>query len=87
MPHYHPSVRSMKREVYGRTGTSNDSTDALSIGVDDRPETGVWVGRNDNPSIGRTATGGNAALPIWMDFMSVCERSGRWPAVLRGNAH
>ena len=63
-------ARTLGREVFGKTGTANDSTDALFIGFDDHLVTGVWVGRDDNSPIGRAATGGNAALPIWLDFMT-----------------
>ena len=66
-------ARSMNRDVYGKTGTTNGSTDALFIGFDDRLATGVWVGRDDNTAIGRAATGSNAALPIWMAFMSAID--------------
>ena len=63
-------ARSLGRQVYGKTGTSNNNVDALFLGFDDNLAVGVWVGRDDNTSIGRKQTGARAALPIWMDFMA-----------------
>ncbi len=57
------------RPVYGKTGTTNDYTDAWFVGFDDRLAVGVWVGRDDNTPIGRKETGSRAALPIWIEFM------------------
>jgi penicillin-binding protein 1A len=57
------------RPVYGKTGTTNDCTDAWFIGFDDHLAVGVWVGRDDHKPIGRKETGAAAALPIWIDFM------------------
>jgi penicillin-binding protein 1A len=55
--------------VYGKTGTTNDYTDAWFIGFDDSLAVGVWVGRDDHTPIGNKETGATAALPIWIDFM------------------
>lgn len=62
-------AKELKRPVYGKTGTTNDYTDAWFIGFDDRLVTGVWVGRDDHTPIGHKETGGKAALPIWLEFM------------------
>jgi penicillin-binding protein 1A len=62
-------ARELKRTVYGKTGTTNDYTDAWFIGFDDRLAVGVWVGRDDHTPIGPRETGARAALPIWIDFM------------------
>lgn len=62
-------ARALNRPVYGKTGTSSNNADALFIGFDDKLAAGVWVGRDDNTSIGRRQTGAAAALPIWMAFM------------------
>lgn len=58
-----------ERPVYGKTGTTNDYTDAWFIGFDDRIAVGVWVGRDDHTPIGSKETGARAALPIWIEFM------------------
>ena len=62
-------ARELKRQVYGKTGTTNDYTDAWFIGFDDNLAVGVWVGRDDHTPIGNKETGAAAALPIWIDFM------------------
>ncbi len=66
----------LKREVFGKTGTTNDYTDAWFVGFDNRFVVGVWVGRDDHTPIGSKQTGAQAALPIWIDFMK------RYPDVL-----
>ena len=63
------SAKELKRPVYGKTGTTNDYTDAWFIGFDDRLVVGVWVGRDDHTPIGSKETGARAALPIWIEFM------------------
>ena len=59
----------LKKAVYGKTGTTNDSADAWFIGFDDTIALGVWVGRDDHTPIGLDENGATAALPIWIDFM------------------
>jgi len=61
----------LKREVYGKTGTTNDFSDAWFVGFDDSMVVGVWVGRDDHKPIGGKEAGARAALPIWIDFMKV----------------
>jgi penicillin-binding protein 1A len=53
----------------GKTGTTNDYRDAWFIGYTPNLVTGVWVGYDDQTSIGPRETGARAALPIWLDFM------------------
>ncbi|GAB4412442.1 MAG: PBP1A family penicillin-binding protein [Thermodesulfovibrionales bacterium] len=62
-------AKEIKRILYGKTGTTNDYTDAWFIGFDDRLIVGVWVGRDDHKPIGTKETGARAALPIWIEFM------------------
>ena len=62
-------AKELKRPVYGKTGTTNDYTDAWFIGFDDNLAVGVWVGRDDHKPIGNKETGASAALPIWIEFM------------------
>ena len=62
-------AKEIGRPVFGKTGTTNEYTDAWFIGFDDRLVVGVWVGRDDHTPIGRKETGSRAALPIWIDFM------------------
>lgn len=58
-----------ERPLYGKTGTTNNYTDAWFIGFDDRFAVGVWVGRDDHTPIGTKETGARTALPIWIEFM------------------
>ena len=53
----------------GKTGTTNDYTDAWFTGFDPRITAGVWVGHDDKKPLGPSETGAQAALPIWMAFM------------------
>ncbi len=62
-------AKGLGRPVYGKTGTTNDYSDAWFIGFDDRLAVGVWVGRDNHKPIGNKETGATAALPIWMEFM------------------
>jgi penicillin-binding protein 1A len=62
-------AKELKRPVYGKTGTTNDYTDAWFMGFDDNLAVGVWVGRDDHKPIGNKETGSSAALPIWIEFM------------------
>jgi penicillin-binding protein 1A len=55
----------------GKTGTTNDYTDAWFAGFDPNLTAGVWVGHDDKKPLGPAETGALAALPIWMDFMKV----------------
>jgi len=62
-------AKELKRPAYGKTGTTNDYTDAWFMGFDDSLVVGVWVGRDDHTPIGNKETGAAAALPIWIEFM------------------
>lgn len=54
--------------AFGKTGTSQDSRDALFVGFAGDLVVGVWVGRDDNSSLGR-ASGGGTPARMWKDFM------------------
>jgi len=62
-------AKELQREVYGKTGTTNDFSDAWFVGFDDELLVGVWVGRDNHKPIGPKEAGARAALPIWIDFM------------------
>ncbi len=62
-------AKDLDRKVYGKTGTTNNFSDAWFIGFDDRLVVGVWVGRDNHKPIGLKETGASAALPIWIEFM------------------
>ncbi len=65
------AAASMNHAFGGKTGTTNDYTDAWFIGFSPSVTCGTWVGFDDRRSLGEKETGARAALPIWMDFMKV----------------
>jgi len=67
-------VRAMKlgrRDLAGKTGTTNEQRDAWFSGYNDKLVTSVWVGFDNHEPMGRRELGGRAALPVWMEFMAV----------------
>ncbi|HPB70212.1 MAG: PBP1A family penicillin-binding protein [Syntrophales bacterium] len=62
-------VRSIGRPVAAKTGTTNDMRDAWFMGFTPSFVTGVWVGFDQERSLGRQEVGGRAAAPIWLYFM------------------
>lgn len=63
-------AKSLNRPVAGKTGTSNDYKDAWFIGFTPELAVGVYVGFDRPRNMGRQATGGELAVPIFTDFMS-----------------
>jgi len=59
----------LKHPLGGKTGTTNNYTDAWFIGFSPSVTCGTWVGFDSRQSLGEKETGARAALPIWMDFM------------------
>ncbi len=53
----------------GKTGTTNEFTDAWFIGFVPNLVTSVWVGYDDNQTLGERKSGAVAAVPIWTEFM------------------
>ena len=63
-------AKALGRPSAGKTGTTNDFTDAWYMGFTPQLTAGVWVGFDDKQtSLGRSETGARAALPIWLEFM------------------
>jgi penicillin-binding protein 1A len=60
----------MPYPLAGKTGTTNDFTDAWFVGFSPTMTCGVWIGFDEKRTLGAKETGGHAALPIWMDFMN-----------------
>ncbi|MEZ4281212.1 MAG: PBP1A family penicillin-binding protein [Myxococcota bacterium] len=58
------------RTFAGKTGTTNEYSDAWFVGFSPEITTGVWVGNDDNRMLGYGETGGTTALPIWGEYMS-----------------
>ena len=61
----------MPYALAGKTGTTNDFTDAWFVGFSPSITCGVWIGYDEKKSLGDKETGSRAALPIWMQFMNV----------------
>ncbi|HEY4357300.1 MAG TPA: PBP1A family penicillin-binding protein [Acidobacteriaceae bacterium] len=59
----------LKHALGGKTGTTNNYTDAWFIGFSPSVTCGTWVGFDNRESLGEKETGARAALPIWMEFM------------------
>jgi penicillin-binding protein 1A len=67
-------VRAMqlgRRDLAGKTGTTNEQRDAWFSGYNDDLVTSVWVGFDNHEPLGRRELGGRAALPVWMEYMAV----------------
>ena len=58
-----------RTDLRGKTGTTNDCKDAWFIGYNASLLAGVWVGKDNNQSMGTNVYGVNTALPIWLNFM------------------
>ena len=63
------SAAQLKHPLGGKTGTTNDFTDAWFIGFSPSVTCGTWIGFDDRQTLGEKETGAKAALPMWMDFM------------------
>jgi penicillin-binding protein 1A len=55
--------------IGGKTGTTDDYTDAWFVGFDPDITIGVWTGFDQKRTMGPAGTGTDSALPIWMDIM------------------
>ncbi len=62
-------VRVLQRPVGGKTGTTNKTRDAWFLGFTPSLITGVWVGMDDERSLGPKETGSQAAAPIFIAYM------------------
>ncbi|CCH64912.1 Multimodular transpeptidase-transglycosylase [Richelia intracellularis HM01] len=57
------------RPAAGKTGTTSSEKDIWFVGTTPELTTAVWVGRDDNRTLGKGATGGSMVAPIWRSFM------------------
>jgi len=66
------SQRELERpDLFGKTGTTNDSQDAWFVGYQPSRAAAVWVGYDNPQKLGSRETGGGLSLPIWIDYMRV----------------
>jgi penicillin-binding protein 1A len=63
------SAGTLRWPLGGKTGTTNDFTDAWFIGFTPSITAAVWVGFDEKKSLGERESGAVAALPIWIDCM------------------
>ncbi|MDI1258477.1 penicillin-binding protein 1A [Aquabacterium sp.] len=61
-------------DLYGKTGTTNDSMDAWFAGYTAHTVSVVWIGHDQPRKLGDKETGGGLALPIWIDYMGTALR-------------
>jgi penicillin-binding protein 1A len=61
----------LESDVAGKTGTTNDEKDAWFVGYTPNLVAGVYLGFDDPKPLGRGATGGSLAAPLFNDFMQV----------------
>jgi penicillin-binding protein 1A len=59
----------LKLPLGGKTGTTNDFTDAWFVGFSPSLTCGVWIGYDEKKSLGAKESGAHAALPLWINFM------------------
>lgn len=65
-----PQVKALGRDdLAGKTGTSNDETDAWFNGYSASLVGVAWVGFDQPKPLGRGEVGGRAAVPMWIDYM------------------
>ncbi|MCR9091982.1 MAG: PBP1A family penicillin-binding protein, partial [Proteobacteria bacterium] len=58
-----------RRDIAGKTGTTNDEADAWFVGYQREVATAVWMGYDQPQRLGYGEGGSRAALPVWIDFM------------------
>lgn len=56
-------------DIYGKTGTTNDSLDAWFVGFQPSLVAATWIGYDNPRKLGSRETGGGLSMPIWIDFM------------------
>ncbi len=64
------SAAALNWPLGGKTGTTDDYTDAWFVGFDPDITVGIWVGYDQKRPIGNNQTGTSAALPIWREVMA-----------------
>jgi penicillin-binding protein 1A len=68
------SASSLGRPAAGKTGTTNDNTDAWFVGFTGRELGAVWIGFDDpRTKLGERGDGAHAALPLWMRAIALAE--------------
>ncbi|MEO7107988.1 MAG: penicillin-binding transpeptidase domain-containing protein, partial [Rhodoferax sp.] len=76
-------------DIYGKTGTTNDSLDAWFAGYNPTLTAITWIGYDTPRKLGDRETGGGLALPVWISFMETALKGVpvNEPAVPEGVVH
>jgi len=77
------SANTLPYPLAGKTGTTNDFTDAWFVGFSPTLTCGVWMGFDEKRTLGAKESGGHAALPLWIEFMKAAlegKDQGQFPA-------
>ncbi len=69
----------LTRPAAAKTGTTNDNRDSWTIGYTPQYVTGVWVGNNNNTSMGDDVLGSTGAAPIWHAIMEYAHNRDNLP--------
>ena len=64
-------LNKLKLNLAGKTGTTNENTDAWFIGFTSNLVVGVYVGLDNAESLGKFETGSKTALPIFENFVKM----------------
>ena len=64
-----------RTDIYGKTGTTNDSMDAWFAGWHPSVVAVVWIGYDNPKKLGDRETGGGLALPVWIEYMAQALKS------------
>jgi penicillin-binding protein 1A len=64
-----------RSDLYGKTGTTNDSIDTWFVGYQPTLTAAVWMGYDKPKKLGDRETGGGLSLPIWINFMESALKS------------
>lgn len=80
------AIRSLGRDAAGKTGTTDGYYDGWFIGYTPQVVTGVWVGYDEEKTMGRGEVGSRSALPIWLSYMDEIHQ-GRPEATFRVPRH
>lgn len=67
-------ARALRRTLAGKTGTTDGFYDAWFVGYSPFMTAGVWVGFDEEKSLGKGEAGSRAALPLWMDYMKAAHK-------------
>jgi penicillin-binding protein 1A len=58
-----------RNDIYGKTGTTNDSMDAWFAGYHPTLTAVTWIGYDTPRKLGDRETGGGLSLPVWISYM------------------